>query len=110
MRFGFAGKGFPLLSLPKTPSGIWFVRRGRIGASSGVMFAILHVLGSFACDLLKSRRRLQAENLFLRHQLNIALRRLAHRVWSKYWSEASISSIANLIALITVPVPHRRPG
>jgi hypothetical protein len=31
-------------------------------------------------------------------------------VWSKYWSEASISSIANLIALITVPVPHRRPG
>ncbi len=79
MHFGFAGEGFPLLSLPKTPSGIWFVRRGRIGASSGVMFAILHVLGSFACDLLKSRRRLQAENLFLRHQLNIALRRLAHR-------------------------------
>jgi len=32
------------------------------------------------------------------------------RVWSKYWSEASISSIENLIALITVPVPHRRPG
>jgi hypothetical protein len=31
-------------------------------------------------------------------------------VWSKYWSDASISSIANLIALITVPVPHRRPG
>ena len=31
-------------------------------------------------------------------------------VWSKYWSEASIASIANLIALITVPVPHRRPG
>ena len=31
-------------------------------------------------------------------------------VWSKYWSEASISSIANLIALMTVPVPHRRPG
>jgi hypothetical protein len=31
-------------------------------------------------------------------------------VWSKYWSEASISSIGNLIALITVPVPHRRPG
>jgi hypothetical protein len=31
-------------------------------------------------------------------------------VWSKYWSEASISSIENLIALIIVPVPHRRPG
>jgi hypothetical protein len=35
---------------------------------------------------------------------------LTNGVWSKYWSEASISSIANLIALITVPVPHRRPG
>ena len=80
MHFGFAGEGFPLLSLPKTPSGIWFVRRGRIGASSGVMFAILHVLGSFACDLLKSRRRLQAENLFLRHQLNIALRQAPARL------------------------------
>jgi 2,4-dienoyl-CoA reductase (NADPH2) len=32
------------------------------------------------------------------------------RVWSKYWSEASISPIENLIALITVPVPHRRSG
>lgn len=29
----------------------------------------------FVCDLLKSRRRLQAENLYLLHQLNIALRR-----------------------------------
>src|SRR5450759_3266265 len=26
-------------------------------------------------------------------------------VWSRYWSEASISPIENLIALITVPVP-----
>jgi len=43
------------------------------------MFAILHALGMFVCDLLKSRRRLQAENLFLRHQLNIALRRALPR-------------------------------
>jgi hypothetical protein len=43
------------------------------------MIAILHVLGLFARDLFKSRRRLQAENLFLRHQLNIALRRLSPR-------------------------------
>ena len=39
------------------------------------MFAILHALGMFAIDLFKSRSRLEAENLFLRHQLNIALRR-----------------------------------
>ena len=31
-------------------------------------------------DLFKSRRRLEAENLFLRHQLNIALRRAAARL------------------------------
>jgi transcriptional regulator with XRE-family HTH domain len=35
---------------------------------------------------------------------------LGDLVWSKYWSEASISPIENLIALITVPVPHRRSG
>ena len=38
------------------------------------MFAIIHLLGTFIADLLKSRRRLEVENLFLRHQLNIALR------------------------------------
>jgi hypothetical protein len=39
------------------------------------MFAILHALGIFIADLFKSRSRLEAENLFLRHQLSIALRR-----------------------------------
>jgi len=39
------------------------------------MFAILHALGTFLADLFKSRRRLEAENLLLRHQLTIALRR-----------------------------------
>jgi transposase InsO family protein len=43
------------------------------------MIAILHAFAIFGCDLLKSRRRLQAENLFLRHQLNIALRRTLPR-------------------------------
>jgi len=43
------------------------------------MFAILHALGLFVVDLFKSRRRLEAENLFLRHQLNIALRRISPR-------------------------------
>jgi hypothetical protein len=39
------------------------------------MFAMLHALVILVADMFKSRRRLQAENLFLRHQLNIALRR-----------------------------------
>jgi hypothetical protein len=48
-------------------------------ASSCVMPAIRYALAISLCDLFKSRRRLQAENLFLRHQLNIALRRALPR-------------------------------
>jgi len=44
------------------------------------MLAILRALGIFVCDLLKSRRQLEAENLFLRHQLNIALLRALPRL------------------------------
>src|SRR5213082_1971538 len=44
------------------------------------MFAILHSLGMFFADLFKSRCRLEAENLFLRHQLNIALRQAPPRL------------------------------
>ncbi len=44
------------------------------------MPAILHLLVRFVADIFKSRRRLEAENLFLRHQLNIALRRAAPRL------------------------------
>ena len=40
------------------------------------MLAILHLLAMFVADLSKSRRRLEAENLFLRHQLNMAPPRL----------------------------------
>ena len=39
------------------------------------MIAILRALGMFVADFFKSRSRLEAENLFLRHQLDIALRR-----------------------------------
>ena len=38
------------------------------------MLAILRLLAAFIADLFRSRRRLEAEILFLRHQLNIALR------------------------------------
>jgi hypothetical protein len=44
------------------------------------MFAILHSLGMFAADLFKSRCQLEAENLFLRHQLSIALRHAPPRL------------------------------
>jgi hypothetical protein len=45
------------------------------------MLAILHSLGMFIVDLFKSRCRLEAENLFLRHQLSIALTGLSFYVW-----------------------------
>src|SRR5674476_1257907 len=44
------------------------------------MFSILHALGMFVADLFKSLSRLEADNLFLRHQLNIALRRALPRL------------------------------
>jgi hypothetical protein len=44
------------------------------------MLAILCPLGMFIADLLKSRRRLEVENLLLRHQLGIALRRAPPRL------------------------------
>ena len=39
------------------------------------MFALLHLLFALAFDRFKSRRRLEIENLYLRHQLNIAMRK-----------------------------------
>ena len=41
---------------------------------------ILHALGMFVADMFKSRWRLEAENLFLRHQLSIASRRAPPRL------------------------------
>src|SRR4029077_6561869 len=44
------------------------------------MLSVLQLIGAFVADLFKSRRRLEIEKLFLRHQLNIALRRMPHRL------------------------------
>lgn len=41
------------------------------------MFAVLHATAIVIANLFKSRRRLEAENVLLRHQLSIALRRRA---------------------------------
>src|SRR3974377_2000544 len=44
------------------------------------MLAILYALGMFVADLFKSRSRLEAENVFLRHQLALALRQKQPRI------------------------------
>ena len=41
---------------------------------------LLRLLAASVANLFKSRRRLEAEDLFLRHQLNIASRRRAPRL------------------------------
>ena len=43
------------------------------------MFALLHLLLALVFDRFKSRRRLEIENLYLRHQLNIAMRKAPPR-------------------------------
>jgi hypothetical protein len=45
-----------------------------------MMFALLPSLAMFVIDFFKSPRRLEVENLFLRHQLSIALRRAPPRL------------------------------
>jgi hypothetical protein len=44
------------------------------------MLAVVQLIGTFVADLFKPQRRLEVENLFLRHQLNVALRRASHRL------------------------------
>src|SRR5436190_21440466 len=44
------------------------------------MFVLLHSLGMFGVDLFKPRCRLEVENLFLRHQPGMALRRAPPRL------------------------------
>jgi hypothetical protein len=44
------------------------------------MLATLQLLWAFVANRFKSPRRLEIENLFLRHQLNIALRRAPRRL------------------------------
>ena len=44
------------------------------------MFALLHSLATFVIDFFKPPRRLEAENLFLRYQLSIAVRRAPSRL------------------------------
>ena len=61
------------LSLPKIPSGLdW-----RYGENHRIILGDVYDLvraQNVRGDMFKSRWRLEAENLFLRHQLNIALR------------------------------------
>lgn len=81
------------------------------------MLAILHSLGMFVLDLFKSRCRLEAENMFLRHQLSVALRRAPPRlrlrggdrallVWMT-WLWPSLLGVAKVVQPETILRWHR---
>src|SRR6058998_3440344 len=81
------------------------------------MFALLHSLAMVVIDFFKSPRRLEAENLFLRHQLHIALRRRPPRfrlrgsdraslVWmTRLWP--SLLGLARVVEPATILRWHR---
>jgi len=81
------------------------------------MFGIVHLLGAFVASLFKSPRRLEVENLFLRHQLNIAMRRAPHHLrlrgsdrallaWMT-WVWPSLLSLAQVVQPETILRWHR---
>src|SRR6266511_1319328 len=81
------------------------------------MLGFLQLLGTFVANLFRSRRRLEVENLFLRHQLNIALRGAPHRlqlrgsdrallVWMT-WVWPSLLSLSRVVQPDTILRWHR---
>jgi hypothetical protein len=53
-----------------------------------MMLALLHLFGTLVANRFKSRRRLEIENLYLRHQLNIAMRRTTHGLRLRWADQA----------------------
>ncbi len=74
------------------------------------MFSILHTLAAFVADLVKSRSRLEAENLLLRHQLNVALRKALARLRLRGWDRAILVWLVrlwpNLLGAVQVVKPE----
>jgi hypothetical protein len=71
---------FPCPVLPENSVRVGLAMLDGIGASSTAMLALLHLLCALTFDRFKTRRRLEIENLYLRHQLNIAMRRAPQRL------------------------------
>jgi hypothetical protein len=67
------------------------------------MYAILHGLWVLMVNLCKSRRRLEAENLLLRHQLSVALRKSQARLRLRGSDRA-------LMVWLTCPFRKLHPG
>ena len=81
------------------------------------MFALMHLFVALVSNRFKSPRRLEIENLYLRHQLNIALRQTRHRfrlkgadrallVWMT-WLWPSMLSLSRVVQPDTILRWHR---
>ena len=60
------------------------------------MFAALHTIALVIANLFKSRRRLEAENLLLRLQLNVAVRRVPARLRLRGFERALLVGLVRL--------------
>jgi hypothetical protein len=79
--------GHNLVSVPKTPS-IGFAIANE-SEHDYWMFAIAFLFVRVLCDCFKSRRRLEAEVLVLRHQLNVLQQRAPRRLYLT-WADRAL--------------------
>src|SRR5262245_23603696 len=78
-----------MLSLPKTPS-VGSDRSSRIRTCLRLMFAIAFLCVRMLCDCFKPGRRLEAEILILRHQLNILQQHAPRRKLQLRWIDRAL--------------------
>lgn len=64
------------------------------------MIAILRILLAFVFGLFKSKARLEAENAFLRHQLNVLRRKVPHRVSMSNWDRLTFVGFYRLFPFL----------
>jgi hypothetical protein len=113
---GFASSGMNVCPFRKSYP-VWIGAIGQDHRNIRATFTILHAPKISVADIFKSRRRLETENLFRRHQHNIALRRAPSRlrmhgsdrtllVWIKrIWP--GLLDLAQVVQPGTIPRCHR---
>src|ERR1700746_3437396 len=78
-------------------------------SSSRSMLELVGLLLHWLASLLNSRRRLQAENLLLRHQLNILRRRAPRSLWLRTVDRLAFVSLYRLCPAVVDAVAIVRP-
>ena len=74
------------------------------------MRVVLTLIGALVANLFKSPHRLEVENLFLRHQLSIALRRAPHHVHLRGCDRALLVWLTLVVAKPARFVPRGSAG